>query len=151
MRRVHGLLALGFVIFCVVVIYGCVVRETTSPTPSPGFHHRFLRVTELVMSPDPVKEGKRFKLSIVMVNDSSYSRRVSIAIRDENELVCEVSNIAIRPGANRVSFPHTDYRFTRREPCFIVLVDIEGTYRPVDLARRFCVQPLRGGWSLAGY
>jgi hypothetical protein len=151
MRRVYGLLALGFVIFCGVVIYGCVVREATSQTPNPGFHHGFLRVTELVMAPDPVREGQRFKLSMVMVNDSSHSRRVSIAIRDENELVCEASDIAIRPGANRISFPRTGYRFTRREPCLTVLVDIEGTSRPVDLARRFCVQPLRGGWSLAGY
>ena len=151
MRRLHGLLALGFVIFCVVVIYGCVVRETTPPPSGPGFHHGFLRVTELVMTPDPVREGQRLRFSMVMVNNSSYARRVSIAIRDGDELVEEVSDIDIRPGANRISFPWTGYRFSRQEPCFTVLVNIEGTYRPVDLARRFCVQPLRGGWSLAGY
>jgi hypothetical protein len=102
------------------------------------------------MSPDPVKQGQRIRFSIVMVNNSSFSRRVNIAIRDGNELVIEVSNILIRPGANRIRFPYTGYRFGVQDPCFTVLVNIEGNYKPVDLARRFCIQRTIGGWTLSG-
>jgi len=148
MKRELKLLGIGLIIFCVVITQGCVVRETTPPPPGPAFHHGFLRVTELVMSPDPVREGQRIRFAMVMVNNSSYSRRVSIAVRDGDELVNEVSDIAIRPGVNRISFPWTGYRFSRQDPCFVVLVNIEGTYKPVDLARRFCVQRTNYGWTM---
>jgi hypothetical protein len=88
---------------------------------------------------------------MVMVNDSSFSRRVSIAIRDGDELVSEASNIRIRPGTNRIKFSHTGYRFRRQDHCFVVLVDIERSSRPVDLARRFCAQRTPRGWTLSGY
>jgi hypothetical protein len=139
---------IALILVCVVMTQGCVVRETTPPPPGPAFHHGFLRVTELVMTPDPVREGQRIRFSMVMVNNSSHSRKVSIAIRDGDELVNEVSDIAIRPGANRISFPWTGYRFSRQDPCFTVLVNIEGTYKPVDLAKRFCVHRTNYGWTM---
>jgi hypothetical protein len=148
MKRELRLLEIGLIIFCVVMTQGCVVRETTPPHPGPDFHHGFLRVTELVMTPDPVREGQRIRFAMVMVNNSSHSRRVSIAVRDGDELVNEVSDIAIHPGANRISFPWTGYRFSRQDPCFIVLVNIEGTYKPVDLARKFCVHRTNYGWTM---
>ena len=148
MKRELKLLGIALIIFCVVMTQGCVVRETTPPPHGPAFHHGFLRVTELVMTPDPVREGQRIRFAMVMVNNSSHSRRLSIAVRDGDELVNEVSDIAIRPGANRISFPWTAYRFSRQDPCFIVLVYIEGNNKPVDLARRFCVQRTNYGWTM---
>jgi hypothetical protein len=150
MKRVFGSVGFGFIGLCVLVIHGCVVRETYPPPPGQTFHHGQLQVTELAMSPDPVREGQKIRFSMLMVNNSSFSRRVSIAIRDGDALVNEVSNISIRPGANRIKFPYTGYRFSREDPCFVVLVDIGGNYKPVDLARRFCVQRTNRGWTLSG-
>jgi len=150
MKRAYGLVGVGFIILCVLVIQGCVVRETYPPPSGQTFHHGQLRVNELAMSPDPAREGQKIRFSMLMVNNSSYSRRVSIAIRDGDELVTEVSDISIRSGANQIRFPYTGYRFSRQDHCFVVLVNIEGNYKPVDLARRFCTQRTNRGWTLSG-
>jgi hypothetical protein len=152
MEKTFGLVGVGFIVLCVLITQGCVVRETTPQPSGEAFHHRHLRVSELTMSPDPATPGQRIRFSMVLVNDSSHSRRVSIAIRDGDQLVSEVSDIRIRPGANRIKFPYTGYRFSRQDHCFVVLVDIERSSRPVDLARRFCAQrTYRGSWTLSGY
>ena len=147
MKRAYGLVGVGFIVLCVLVIQGCVTRETYPP-PSEAFHHRHLRVTELTMSPDPAMQGQRIRFSMLIVNDSSFTRRVSIAIRDGDELVNEVSNISIRPGPNRIRFPYAGYRFSRKDHCSVVLVNIEGNYQPVDLASRFCAKRTNRGWTL---
>jgi hypothetical protein len=149
MKRVYALVGFGFIVLYLLLNQGCVVRETYTPPPGQTFHHGQLRVTELEMSPDPAREGQKIRFSMLMVNNSSFSRRVNIAIRDGDELVNEVSNISIRPGANQIRFPYTGYRFRRQEPCFVVLVDIGGNYKSVDLARRFCVQRTLRGWTLS--
>ncbi len=150
MGRAYGLVGVGFIVLCVLVIQGCAVRETYPPPSGQAFHHGQLRVTDLAMSPDPAREGQRIRFSMLVVNDSSFSRRVSIAIRDGDELVSEVSDIPIRSGANRIRFPYSGYRFSRQDHCFVVLVDIERNYKPVDLARRFCAQRTNRGWTLSG-
>jgi hypothetical protein len=150
MKRAYGLVEAGIIVLCILVIQGCVARETYPPPSGQSFHHGHLRVTELTMSPDPAREGQKIRFSMLMVNNSSFSRRVSIAIRDGDELVSEASDISIRPGANRIRFPNAGYRFSRQDHCFVVLVDIERNYKPVDLARRFCAQRTNHGWTLSG-
>ena len=150
MKRAYGLVAVGFIVLCVLAIQGCVVRKTYPPPSGQTFHHGQLRVTELAMSPDPAREGQKIRFSMLMVNDSSFSRRVSIAIRDGDELVSEASDVPIRPGTNRIRFPYSGYRFSRQDHCFVVLVDIERNYKPVDLARRFCAERTNRGWTLSG-
>ena len=151
MKRAYGLVGVGFIVLSVLVFQGCVVRETTPPPSGQAFHHGHLRVIDLTMFPDPAIQGQNIRFSISMVNDSSYSRRVSVTIRDGDELVSEALDIRIRPGTNRIKFSHTGYRFRRQDHCFVVLVDIEGNNRPVDLARRFCAQRTNRGWTLSGY
>ena len=150
MKRAYGLVGVGFIVLCVFAIQGCVVRETYPPPSGQTFRHEQLRVTELTMSPDPVREGRKIRISMLMVNNYSFSSRVSIVIRDGDEVVNEVFNISIRPGANRIRFPSTGYRFSRQDHCFVVLVDIERNYKSVDLARRFCTQRTNRGWTLSG-
>jgi hypothetical protein len=58
-------------------------------------------------------------------------------------------DVFIRPGSNRTEFPRSGYRFHRSDHCFLVEVDIGGTRRPVDLARRFCARRTPGGWTLS--
>jgi hypothetical protein len=152
MKRAYGVVGVGFIVLCVLVIQGCVARETYPPPSGQAFHHGHLRVVDLTIVPDPVIQGQMIRFSISMVNDSSYSRRVNIEIRDDDdELVSKASDTRIRPGTNRIKFSHTGYRFRRQDHCFVVLVDIEGNNRPVDLARRFCAQRTPQGWTLSGY
>ncbi len=146
MKKAYGLVGVGFIVLCVLVMQGCVARETH---PGQGFRHGQLRVTDLTMFPDPVlREGQRLFFTMVMVNESSYSRKINIAIRDGDQLVSEASDILVRPGTNRIQFPYSGYRFSRENHCFVVLVDIEGNYMPVDIARKFCARRTNLGWTL---
>ncbi len=94
--------------------------------------------------------GIDFVFSVRLLNHSSFSKRVAVALRDGDEWVTEVPDILIRPGANEIVFPHTRYRFSRHDHCFTVLVDIDGSRRAVDLARRFCAERASRGWTLSG-
>jgi len=152
MRRTF--VGFGLVVLYLLALQGCVVREAypppPGPPPEPGFHHRQLRVLELAMSPDPAREGERIRFSVRLANNSSFSKRVTVGIRDRDQWVSEVSNVWVRPGTNEIVFPYTGYRFSRQDHCFTVFVDIDGNYRAVDLAREFCAQRTYGGWTLAG-
>jgi hypothetical protein len=86
---------------------------------------------------------------VTVLNRSPMSGRVRLIILDRDELVAEAVDVFIRPGTNRTEFPRSSYRFHRSDHCFLVEVDIEGTRRPVDLARRFCARRTPGGWSLS--
>jgi len=105
-----------------------------------------LGIVQLEMNPDPVREGQGISFQAVVSNLSRHPGRVSLFIKDRDEVVAAVYDVSLRPGENRVVFPRTDYRFHRQESCFTVEVDIEQTRRPVDAAREFCAKPL--GWTL---
>jgi hypothetical protein len=119
-----------------------------TPPPAPRLHHEDLRVNEMTMNPSPVRTGQQVRFGLTVHNRSAWAGRVRLVIRDRDEVVIEASDVQIRPGANRVEFPRTGYRFNRNDHCFTVLVDIEGTWRPVDLARKFCAGRTAGGWTL---
>jgi hypothetical protein len=54
----------------------------------------------------------------------------------------------LRPGITEIDIQPTErYRFQGREHCFNVVVDLDGTRREVDAARRFCAQQ-RPSWSM---
>jgi hypothetical protein len=148
MKKGHRMAGLGLVLFFAAIIYGCVVGTTTAPPPAQQLMAEDLRVTELGMFPDFVVEGQRVRFSLTIFNRSPYSGRARIMIRDKDQVVAEVHDITIRPRGNAVRFPFTDYRFSRHDHCFTVLVDIAGTYREVDLAKRFCAQRTANGWTL---
>jgi hypothetical protein len=148
MKRDHRMYGLGLILFFAAIIYGCAVGTTTAPPPAQQLMAEDLRVTELGMFPDFVVEGQRVRFSLTIFNRSPYSGRARIMIRDKDQVVAEVQDITIRPRGNAVRFPFTDYRFSRHDHCFTVLVDIAGTYREVDLAKRFCAQRTANGWTL---
>jgi len=114
----------------------------------PKFHARDFRVDQLAMSPDPVQEGQWVSFTAIVSNLSRHSGRVSLLIKDRDEVVAAVYDVVLKPGENRVVFPQTNYRFQRNEYCFIVEIDIERTRRPVDSAREFCARRTYVGWSL---
>jgi len=126
------------------------VFEQFFDKPGGRFHENDLRITNLEMSPDPVREGQRLSFEATVSNRSSQSGRVSLFVKDRDEVVAEAHNVLVQPGQNRISFPRSDYRFSRGEHCFTVEVDIERSRRPVDLAKEFCANRTPQGWSLSG-
>jgi len=115
----------------------------------PRIHPSDLRVLQLDMLPDPVWEGQRIRFEATLSNLSHYSTRLSLFVKDRDEVVTSVQDILIKPGHNRIIFPHTGYRFSRREHCFSVEVDIERTKRPIDVVREFCARRTHQGWTLS--
>jgi hypothetical protein len=100
------------------------------------------------MNPDPVREGQWVNFQAVVSNLSRHSGRVNLFIKDSDEVVAAVYDVALRPGDNRIAFPQTKYRFSRNEHCFTVEVDIERTRRPVEVAREFCARRTYQGWTM---
>jgi|GEM_PF-466145 len=114
-----------------------------------GVLARDLRVLELEFLRDPVLEGERVGFRVTIVNDSRRSGRVSLLIKDRDEVVNEARGVAIRPGENRIDFPERHYRFSRADVCFTVEVDIEGRRRPLVAAKEFCARRTFSGWTLS--
>lgn len=159
MRNYKLMLVMGSL---AVVLQSCVVaddrgrraddRREYDRFVSCGTGHR-LQVVDLDMSPDPVAEGQRIREWRVRLRaDASGECRTRIRIveRTDNDLVGAERVHGLRPGMNAIEVePLERYRFTRDEHCFRVLVDVEGTWRPVDAARSFCARRVAGRrWTL---
>ena len=114
-----------------------------------GIRPENLRVLQLEITPDPVREGQRVSFRATIANDSRNSGRISIDIKDGPEIVGEGRDIPLRPGDNQINFPESSYRFSRSDPCFTVEVDIERTRSPIDLAKQFCAKRTNVGWSMS--
>jgi hypothetical protein len=108
-----------------------------------------LRVLQLEISPDPVREGQRATFRATISNGSRYSGRVTLAIKDKDEIVSEVRDTSLSPGDNQVNFPESSYRFSRSDHCFTVEADIERTRSPIDASREFCAKRSNLGWTLS--
>lgn len=114
----------------------------------PKIHSDDLKVLELEMNPDPVREGEWVSFQALILNRFRYSARVRLLVKDRDEVVTAVDDVLLKRGNNRIFFPQSRYRFSRNENCFTVEVDIERTRRPVDLAKEFCARRTYQGWSM---
>ena len=108
-----------------------------------------LRVLQLEISPDPIQQGQRVVFRVTISNGSRYSGRVTLVIKDRDEIISEVRDAALRPGDNQVNFPESSYRFSRSDHCFTVEADIERTRNRIDTAREFCAKSTNVGWTLS--
>lgn len=142
MKRILVIVWLGFLF---------VSPSFAQTPPGPRLQPDDLRVVQLEMSPDPVREGQRVSFQAVVANLSRHPWRVDLFIKDRDEVVAEVYDVRLRPGDNRVDFPQSNYRFSRNEYCFTVEVDIERTRRPVDVAKEFCARRTLRGWTMASF
>ena len=108
-----------------------------------------LHIEDLDVSPDPIVEGARIRGWRVRLRfDGNRSCETDIAVREGGDVVAQVRNVSLRPGINEIDLrPAGNYRFRSREHCFKVEVDLDGSRREVDAARRFCAQQ-RQAWSL---
>jgi len=108
-----------------------------------------LNIEDLDVSPDPIVEGTRIRSWKVRLRfDGNRECETEIAIREGSEVVAQAQRVMVRPGVNEIEFrPSANYRFRGREHCFTVQVDLEGSRREVDAARKFCAQQ-RPAWSM---
>jgi hypothetical protein len=162
MRNIGVVFVMGL---AAAVLQGCVVpveRRVVREEPRYGREeprwvycggeHR-LRVLDLDMSPDPVREGERVRAWRVRLRaDASGECRTSLQIREtrDRDLVGLARVYDLRPGTNEIDFqPNERYHFSRSEHCFEVIADIAGTGRRVDAARIFCARQIAGRrWTL---
>ncbi len=108
-----------------------------------------LRVLQLEFSPDPVREGQRLVFRATIFNNSRYSGKVTIVIKDRDQIISEVTNAILKPGDNQVAFLETSYRFSGPDHCFTVEADIERTRKIIDAERQFCAKRTSSGWTLS--
>ena len=108
-----------------------------------------LRVLELEVSPDPIREGQRVSFRVTIANDSGHSGKISLILKDRDDIISEVRDINISPRENRIDFPETYYRFSRSDHCFTVEADIGRTRQTIDVAKEFCMRRTRSGWTLS--
>jgi hypothetical protein len=109
-----------------------------------------VRIQDLDVSPDPLIEGDRIRGWRVRIHlDGGRQCETDIEIREGDEVVARQSNHTLRSGINEIQIqPMERYRFHRREHCFEVVVDLEGTQRKVDAEKRFCAHQAKA-WSMA--
>jgi hypothetical protein len=150
-----GRLRIVFLFLVSLALQSCVIDQRDSYRDRDlaycGGGHR-LQVVDLNMSPDPVAQGQRVNRWAVRLRaDGSGECRTVVRIRDaDGEEVGRELTYRLRPGMNLIEVePHERYRFSRNEHCFDVLVNIEGTARRVDAARRFCARETAGRrWTM---
>jgi len=145
-----------------IVLIGCLfVVPSLAQAQADKFLERFfgreesrirpedLRVLQLEISPDPVRQGQRVVFRVTISNGSRYSGRVTLAIKDKDEIISELRDTPLKPGDNQVNFPESSYRFSRSDHCFTVEADIERTRSPIDTSREFCAKKTNLGWTLS--
>ena len=108
-----------------------------------------IAIQDLDVAPDPLIEGQRIRAWKVRVKlDGDRECNTEIEIREGGETVGRVRRTTLRPGITEVDVePVERYRFQGREHCFNVVVDLDGTRRDVDAARKFCAQQ-KAAWSM---
>jgi hypothetical protein len=108
-----------------------------------------LQIEDLDLSPDPIVDGTRIRGWKVRLRfDGNRTCETDVAVREGGDVVAQVRNVSLRPGMNEIDLrPTENYRFRGREHCFKVEVDLDGSRREVDAAKRFCAHQ-RAAWSL---
>lgn len=107
-----------------------------------------LKVTQMEMFPDPVREGQRVTFRATVYNSSRHHVRVVLAVMDRDRVVSQVSDAYLRPGDNTIDFPETSYQFFGREQrCFTIETYIDRRWAPVTMSSEFCPRRSPAGWS----
>ncbi|MSP37426.1 MAG: hypothetical protein EXR70_02880 [Deltaproteobacteria bacterium] len=108
-----------------------------------------LNIEDLDMSPDPVSEGQRIRSWKVRIRfDGRRDCETEVYVREGNTIAGHARDYKMHPGVNEIEIPAAQgYRFSGREHCFNVQVDLDGTRQQIDAARRFCATQ-RSAWSM---
>lgn len=108
-----------------------------------------LNIQDLDMSPDPLDEGQRVRTWRVRIDFTGRRDcETDIVVREGNRIVGHARNFKLHAGVNEVEIPAVEtYRYTGREHCFNVQVDLDGSRQLIDAERRFCAHQ-RTVWSM---
>lgn len=112
-----------------------------------------IQVVDLDMSPDPIGEGQRVREWRVGIRADDRTRCdavLQIRERAGTEVAARERVSRLKAGMNRIEIePSESFRFSRSEHCLVVVANLEGNYRPVDSARRFCARQISNRrWTL---
>jgi hypothetical protein len=105
------------------------------------------------MVPDPIRQGRQIKeIHVTLQSDRNGECNTSLEVRDQDQVVTRARAQSIRPGQTVFVLPVVEgYRFSGQDRCFIVHVNVGGTYSPVDAQQVFCARlktiPV---WTLKG-
>ena len=56
-----------------------------------------LRIVQMEFSPDPVRQWQRLSFRITIANDSRHSGRITLVVKDRDEVISEARDINISP------------------------------------------------------
>lgn len=108
-----------------------------------------ISIQDLDMSPDPVIEGQRIRVWRVRINfNTRRDCETDVLVREGNNIVGHLRDYKMQPGVNEIEIPAVEnFRYTGREHCFNVQVDLDGSRQQIDAARRFCARQ-RPSWTM---
>jgi hypothetical protein len=111
--------------------------------------HR-LKILDLGMVPDPIRQGQRLQLwTVALQSDYNGECRTLLEVRDQDQIAGAQVEYLIRPGVGRYTFQAVPgYFFQRQNHCFVVRANIGHTWAPVDAKKMFCASRTPAGWSL---
>ena len=108
-----------------------------------------LKVLQMEISPDPVRDGQRVVFRAIISNSSRHSGRVTLAVTDRDQIISQAKDTILRPGDNQIDFPETTYRFSGSDHCFAIEVQSERTRTSLSGATDFCAKRTNAGWTLS--
>jgi len=151
MKKCTLMVMIGYL--CLIPVLGqCQVDKKFDRPPDKGgsrIRAEDLRVVKLEFSPDPAREGQWISFRLTVVNESRHSERISLTLKDRDEVITEVRDVNISPGENRIYFLERDYRFSRSDHCFTVEAEIEQRKRSIQMIEEFCARKTSRGWTLS--
>lgn len=109
-----------------------------------------LKVLQMEIFPDPVREGRRVVFRATISNSSRHSGRVTLAVTDRDQIISQAKDAVLRPGDNQIDFPETTYRFSGSDRCFTIEVQIDRTRTSLSGATDFCAKRTNEGWTMSG-
>jgi len=136
----------GMVILIAFLILLPGFAQSQPARPEPQTRPEALKILELEMSPDPVREGQWITFSLTLSNRTSHVGRANIVIKDRDEWVARLDNVWVEPGITEYPFPYNGYILQRFDHCFTVVMEVEGKPYNVETSRELCAKPL--GWTM---
>ena len=134
---------------CLFLTAALVQAQVYLQRHDPRIRPSDLRVLALEVYPDPIREGQRISFRVTIANESDHSERISLSVKDRDQIISEVRDVNIHPRENRIDFPETYYRFSRSDHCFTLEADIGHTRQTIDVVKEFCAQRTSRGWTLS--
>lgn len=151
MKRVWILVYIG----CFLIVPGLVAGAQLNDVPQSifgggreGIHLEELKVLQLEVSPDPVRNGERVTFQATISNSSRYSGRVALSVADKDQIISQTIEATLRPGDNLIEFPGMTYRFTRSDHCLTIMIHSERSKAAISGVKDFCANKTKRGWTL---